>query len=232
MSKLWTIVLCMGLLTSFAVADDVLPPDWRGQPGTVTAAWDNWGDGSSSSILYTQQQVQANPGWGQQFAFVAQAGWSSSVGVLDSVGERTSVLEINHPSQLCPVGFGLRNYQNDNEEKLIRIQITYLGPGVLDFYIGTMPTDPVEFPPPIALDGWHDAIAADAYQHDDGWTTTAYDITLYPNPAYEGIGLNWGYACTGTTFIDQVVIDTWCVPEPASLSLLALGGLALLRRRR
>jgi len=31
--------------------------------------------------------------------------------------------------------------------------------------------------------------------------------------------------------VDQVVIDTICAPEPASLGLLLIGGAALLRRR-
>jgi hypothetical protein len=31
--------------------------------------------------------------------------------------------------------------------------------------------------------------------------------------------------------VDQIVVDTICVPEPATLALLALVGLAALRRR-
>ena len=36
----------------------------------------------------------------------------------------------------------------------------------------------------------------------------------------------------GDVFVDQLVVDTICIPEPATMSLLALGGLALLRRKR
>ena len=35
-----------------------------------------------------------------------------------------------------------------------------------------------------------------------------------------------------TTYIDELVIDTICVPEPATIFLLGLGGMALLRKRR
>lgn len=59
-----------------------------------------------------------------------------------------------------------------------------------------------------------------------GWMHTIYTIRLYPNPTSEKILI------TGGIDVDQVVIDTWCVPEPATLAVLGLGGFALLRRRR
>ena len=33
-------------------------------------------------------------------------------------------------------------------------------------------------------------------------------------------------------FVDQIVIDTICIPEPVTVCLLGLGALALLRKRR
>lgn len=82
---------------------------------------------------------------------------------------------------------------------------------------------------------------------------TGSDITLWVNPANEsatplhsviGVG-NWssiqGIGVTsdingGTTYFDQLMIgdsfaDVSAIPEPASLALLGLGGLAMLRRR-
>jgi hypothetical protein len=60
----------------------------------------------------------------------------------------------------------------------------------------------------------------------DGWTETTYTWRIEPNPPDEFFTIG------GTINVDELVIDTWCIPEPAALSLLALGSMVLLRRRR
>ena len=57
------------------------------------------------------------------------------------------------------------------------------------------------------------------------WKHSIYTIHLEPNPAWEQIKIS------GNIDVDQLVIDTICIPEPAALALLTLGGLILCRRR-
>jgi len=66
-----------------------------------------------------------------------------------------------------------------------------------------------------------------------GWVTAAYEFTIEPNPLWEEIYLKFEFSPNPTpaAYVDQVVIDTWCIPEPATLGLLFVGGLALVRRR-
>ena len=61
------------------------------------------------------------------------------------------------------------------------------------------------------------------------WYVYNYGRTIRPNPESEKVVIKVPYC----TVIDQIVVDTECVPEPATMSLLILGGIgALVRRRR
>ena len=68
-----------------------------------------------------------------------------------------------------------------------------------------------------------------------GWVTAAYEFAFEPNPAWEEIYLKFDWIsdpAPGGAYVDQVVIDTLCIPEPMTVGLLALGALGLIRRRR
>jgi hypothetical protein len=59
-----------------------------------------------------------------------------------------------------------------------------------------------------------------------GWKYSLFEIAIWPNPVEEWITIK------GNIFVDELVIDTYCIPEPATIALLSLGGLTLLGRRR
>ncbi len=72
-----------------------------------------------------------------------------------------------------------------------------------------------------------DIITASETRYDDGsWHATVINGTIEPQPNWE----EFTFTSMGNIFIDTIMIGTHC-PEPATLCLLALGGITVLRRR-
>ena len=65
---------------------------------------------------------------------------------------------------------------------------------------------------------------------DGGYIYAAYSIIIEPNPEMESIYIR-PRSCT--IYVDSLIIDTICIPEPMTIGFLGLGGalLALKRRR-
>jgi len=62
---------------------------------------------------------------------------------------------------------------------------------------------------------------------DDFWYHTTFLIHLEPNPDFEIVKID------GAVMVDEIVIDTICIPEPSTVALLILGaGAFFLRRKR
>jgi len=60
----------------------------------------------------------------------------------------------------------------------------------------------------------------------NGWTESTFNITVWPNPTEEWLTIK------GDIMVDSLTIATMCVPEPATIAMLGLGGLALISKRR
>ena len=68
-----------------------------------------------------------------------------------------------------------------------------------------------------------ETVVDELYYHD------VFKITLVPNPTEEWIAI---IPRDCTLYIDEIVVDTICIPEPTTMCLLAFGGLLLRRKLR
>lgn len=106
-------------------------------------------------------------------------------------------------------------------EKEIWIQVKHLGPVRAEVIFPT-PTGPAIVP---ALP----VVGGPIGPPGTAWEETAFHTILPYCPEFETIKIT---ALT-QIYIDQVCIDTWCrIPAPGAATLLGLGGLVALRRRR
>jgi hypothetical protein len=198
-------VCALLLMATSAGADDFAPPLWRGFPNTT---WGQWEFGTDD------QTPPADDGF---FAFGDPSMTvtpGTNMGWLDDYEGRQGVWQLS--------GWFDVTLQNDPVErpfKDIWLQLTWfpqnetaapvieiLDPEVSEPFV-TTPTDDEEL--------------------SDGWHHTVFHFQIFPNPAEETLRVQ------GAINVDEVVIDTRCVPEPATLVLVVTGsiGVILLRRR-
>jgi len=213
-------------LARLAYGDDVFPPTWRGGYRTVFAEWDSF---IQDGTTIPPDSWSASPG-----GVSAPNAWlSGDAEYYEAYLGHSGVLSL-HGAPSWPQGSIETLFENHDlggTSVDVRIQVTYLPPVYGEFYFsfnvqgpdwahayGTSPG-----PSPIAT----------TMPDSNGWVTSVYEF----HDISEGHGLPLSETIalrqySGTGFVDQLVIDTRVVPEPGTCSLLALGGLALLRRRR
>ena len=189
-----------------ALADDYNPPPWRGQPRTTFAQWE-----FDTSSTTPAPDLWTNP-FGQPATLVTPG---PGMGWLEGYNGRNGVWQLSGA-----ILVDLQNYREPLERKDIYIQMTWTPQGG-----GGVPH------PQFEIDStprwWSIGMVEESTTPvGGGWNNSTYHIEIYPNPSSERIRI------TGAINVDELVIDTRCIPEPATLSLLALGVLVATRRVR
>lgn len=178
-------------------------PSWRGQNGSTYQAW-SFGDANHTPL---PDEGVSNDYGNPLLRVDTVYDWISDGGVWALSGE----LDIYIPN---------RDMRLD--QKLIQLQLAWR-PGNRDdtFFL---PDEPIVGITSSPLFEKMEMSRQDSLE--GGWTNSVFSITLWPN-----VDKEW-FTIKGDIEVDGVIIDTICVPEPATIALLGMGTLAMIKSRR
>ncbi|MCC7389601.1 MAG: hypothetical protein IT431_12625 [Phycisphaerales bacterium] len=200
----------LALAVPAVLADDLTPPSWRGDAGTTFQHWgfDQPGGGPPDAGFN-------NPYGMPLFAPSNGATWDP----IDPSGQRTGTYMITFDQTL---NFEIPNHGQHGAQKELWLQYVYttidgIGPtsSVMDYSNGSNFTLISSSPTDLGGGLYHQL---DIYSYAD--CPPGELVTLSPG------------TLMSPAWIDQVVIDTRCIPAPATLGLIGAAGLIGARRRR
>ena len=183
---------------------DLDPPDWRGHERSTYQFWDF----STADLAPLPEDGYENP-FGPLPADVQPASgiWYSEkdghFGVFPLSGN---------------IYVPIYNFPEPWDQKIIQVQLTWLSKTDGVPQIEAMGDDGVW------MDGVH--IAEKDVVLDQGWMHSTYLVILQPNPTQETVHI------FGDIYIDDLVIDTLCIPEPATLALMIFGAIMLVAEQK
>jgi hypothetical protein len=235
--------LALLIFAQSAMADDMYPPPWRGLSGTTMEQWEFYTDNARNGVApdvvnnpFGIPSLTMNPNvwppapsdppgfdWADQF--LGRQGVYSLSGSFDM-----TIPNAPTPNELKRIWLQLTWYEQFSMD--IRDWIGDKGPGsgtyghdgifisssnpAALFKTATLISDTILQPP--VLDPWSG--------EENNWHQSVIELTMRPNPFVETIHVR------APIFIDEVVVDTICIPEPSALVLLVMGAISLLAFKR
>ncbi len=202
----WTGHILLFLSTSLFTfaALDLNPPSWRNQPRATYQFWDfsindltPLPDGYNGPFNPLEADVRPSSG-----VWLSQE--SGRNGVFPLSGE---------------IFVPVYNFAKPLDQKIIRVQMTWLGKGGIP-QVEARAVSPDTIPG-ITVSEWVAGTLIKEESLAEGWMHGTYEVIVRPNPQQEIIHI------FGPIYIDDLIIDTVCIPEPATWGLLGIGSLML-----
>jgi len=206
MRKLFLFVVVALIATQCSFADDLKIPSWRGDEGTTYHRWE-FGTSDPSPV--------PEDGWYNPYSgglppeIMIEPG--PGMGWLPDKDGRFGVWQLSGH-----IDVDILNRPEPLPFKIIQIQLTWAPqpntgvPLVQEINSGIVAT----------------VVDEVVIGNPTPWFHTTYRMIIEPNPSWEHIQIS------GDIDVDELVIDTICIPEPGSLALIGLGLLVLMRRKK
>lgn len=197
--------------TLTGLATDQVEPAWRGQANTTLQAW-SFDTGDNPGLVTLDENLYGTP---SAEVFVPDTGFPKWTYWMASDYSHTGVWRI-YEADYLQLYIPNTRVTSPDSYKEIWLQITYSSGEA-----GRHPeiqTDPVY----TSLTLVKSTILDSLYYRD------VFRIIIEPNPTEEWISI-MPRDCV--VYIDEIVVDTICIPEPATMLILGLGAV-LLRKRK
>lgn len=209
MKKLLLIICVILVLGRVSTVQAAVVPPWRGNVGSTYQEW-SFSTGDSISAPddggngnpYGTPSLSASPGRNGE-------GWINFLGQRQGIWGLSGQIDAIIPNRPGPF-----------PEKEIWVWLRWKSQGDLDPFLPEWPI--VDASPYTDMEKHYIEESIEA----DGWVNSRFEITIWPNPDQELIFVK------GDIYVDHLIIDTICIPEPATVLLLGLGGLVGVMRRR
>jgi hypothetical protein len=202
-------VICAAAHGDLVPPCDLDPPSWRGTEGSTLQAW-----GFGTADPKPPPDKVQNP-YGTPALTVRPVGdWQAVLDGREGVWPLSGEVDLYIPNRLA-----LLDFKEIWIQLLWKPQAGNPNPALPDEPATALVANP---PPELIVMTYQDVV------QPDGWILRTTHITLERNPVEEWITMK------GDIWVDCVIIDTRCVPEPTAIAFLAIGGLVIpvLRRRR
>ncbi len=210
------ILLVLGFaISGVAMADDIFPPTWRGTEGATLQQW-AFTTGANPAVPEVVNNAYGGPTATMVVGDLG-IGWID-VDHFGSYGSRTGMWDLG---AMGTIDLDIPNRPAAGAYKDIWVQVTY--------FMGMFDT------PEVSIEGAQflgsESQVVEQVDDFDAWVCAVSKWRITPNPNSEVVRVTAN--CLGS-LIDQVVVDTKCVPEPSCIVTLLAGAVGMLisRRRR